>query len=205
MPGRGRTSWRALTATSAAVVLLVVGGCSRDEGAAPEPSRSTAPAEETPAPTPTPTEVAPPEQPAAMAEPTTDGAIAAATYVLALYDYAYASGDAGPWDAITLDSCTFCVGVAESVSEMVAAGHVTVGEPFRVETAQSVEISEDRWFSVDMNVVQPPSRGVDQSGATVNENPGGRFRAVFALSWDLGWRVDEMGFEALDESTAPLP
>lgn len=205
MPGRGRSSWRALTAASAVAVLLVVGGCSRDEGATPEPSRSTAPAAETPTPTPTPTEVALPEQPAAMAEPTTDGAIAAATYVLDLYTYAYASGDAGPWDEITLDSCAFCQGVVESVDNMVAAGHSSSGGPFTVQKSQAVEISEDRWFSVDMEALQAPSRAVDRAGSLVSAHAGGLYSVVFALSWDQGWRVDEMGFEALGESATPIP
>ena len=58
-------------------------------GGGPEPAESTtAPVAEV-TPTPTPTPVVKPERPAAMDEPTTDGAIAAATYFLQLYDYAF--------------------------------------------------------------------------------------------------------------------
>ncbi|WP_168800434.1 DUF6318 family protein [Cellulomonas telluris] len=200
MPGPGRSSWRALTATSAAVVLLVVGGCSRDEGAAPEPSRSTAAAEETPTQTPTPTEVALPEQPAAMAEPTTDGAIAAATYVLELYTYTFASGDVGPWNAVTRETCQFCAGVSADVAEMVQQRHKVVGGTPTVNSADATEIAEDRWFSVTLQVTQAASSRLGPDSTVISSRPDQEFEVVFALSWENGFRVDEMGPELVEEA-----
>lgn len=196
--------WRRVLAAAVLVPVVLLGGCGTDEPTVrPSSTTSEAAASPTPSPSPTLDLTRLPEQPAAMAEPTTDGAIAAATYVLELYTYAFASGDASPWRAITSDTCEFCLGVAEAVNGMVEQQHSSTGSPFTVSESSAVEISEDQWFSVEMVADQTPSRRVDRDGVTVAENPGGRFRVVFALSWsDARWHVDQMGFERLDETAA---
>ena len=83
MRGRGSTAgaWQRRVIPAVLGVALVA-GCT---GGGPEPAESTtAPVAEV-TPTPTATPVVKPERPAAMDEPTTDGAIAAATYFLQLY------------------------------------------------------------------------------------------------------------------------
>lgn len=133
-----------------------------------------------------------------MDEPTTDGAIAAATYVLDVYTYSFVTGDTEPWRALALETCEFCTSVVDGVAEMHEAGHSSTGGPFSVTKAWSQEISEDRWFAVDLTATQEPSSRVDAEGATVAENPGGLFSVVFALSWADQWRIDEMGFERIE-------
>ncbi|WP_187291328.1 DUF6318 family protein [Cellulomonas flavigena] len=180
---------------------LLLGGCGFDEPVDPVPS-STPAVSATPEPSPTPDLTRRPERPAAMDEPTTDGAIAAATYVLELVAYTFASGDTGLWRSITASSCELCVGLASDVDGMVEVGDSSTGAAFTIEQAQAREIAEDRWFGVDMVVVQDSSERFDSGGAVVGSDPGGRYSAVFALSWDGGWRVEEMGFEEIPAETS---
>ena len=60
-----------------------------------------------------------PERPEAMSEPTTDGAIAAATYFLQLYDYAFSARDAESLLTMSAEECKFCNYVDKSVGELV--------------------------------------------------------------------------------------
>ena len=192
---------RARQRTAAAgigLALLAVTGCGVDE-----PDVETAPTATTsPTPTPSPTPTLDltrlPERPAAMAEPTKEGAIAAATYVLDLYGYTFATGDLEPWRGITLDSCTFCVKVTDMVDEIYRSGDQSSGSTFAVDSTRGVEIADDQWFSVDLRVTQSPSLRTDARGEVVGDDPGGEYRAVFALSWNDGWRVDSMGFTEPD-------
>ena len=202
MPKTG-WAWRRATTTMALATLLAVGGC---VGAEPADVPTTPTAEETPTPTPSATAdlTRLPERPAAMAEPTTDGAIAAATYVLDLYGYSFATADLGPWRAVVLDTCEFCNGVSETVEQMMADGQTSSGSGVTIVSARAVEISEDRWFSVEMEILQGPSTRYGSDGAVVGHGDGGHYNAVFALSWSEGWRVDEMGVELFDNvPTAP--
>ena len=136
MRGRGSTAgvwlvWQRRVVPAVLGVVLVA-GCT---GGGPEPAESTEPpvAEVTPTPTPTPTPVVKPERPAAMDEPTTDGAIAAATYFLQLYDYAFcqrrcelADGDVGR------DLRPTASYVEGQVMAMVTEGRSSVGPPAEV-------------------------------------------------------------------------
>lgn len=185
--------------TAATVLaLLALVGCGADVPVADHTPSSTM-QELTPTPSPSPTLdlTRLPERPDAMSEPTADGALAAATYVLQLYGYTFASGDTAPWRAITLDTCSFCSKVAETVEEIEASGDRSSGSTMTVDSTRSVEISEDRWFAVDLQVTQGPSQRFDGDDEIVSSDPGGRYRAVFALSWSEGWRVDQMGFREL--------
>ena len=191
--------WRRAVAAAALVPLLAVGGCVADEPEdVPTTSVSTSSPTHTPSPSPTADLTTLPERPAAMEQPTTDGAIAAATYVLELYGYTFATADAAPWRSITLDTCEFCTGVETAVTEMVEAGRTSSGSSVTVVSAKATEISDDRWFSVDMEIVQSASERYDSEGNVVGRGVGGPHRAVFALSWSEGWRVDEMGVEPIE-------
>lgn len=195
--------WRRALTVATVVSAIAVAGCTDgDPGDGPTATLATS-MSPTPSPSPTVDLTRLPEKPAAMSEPTTDGAIAAATYMLDLYTYAFVTGDTAPWRALAASTCEFCSGVVEGVDELAAAGHASTGGPFRVQDSRAVEVTESEWFSVDLVAVQEPSRRVDAEGATVADNPGGSFRVVYALSWNDGWRVDEMGFERVDATESP--
>lgn len=194
-------TWRGAAVTGFAFLMMALGGCGSPgdvEPAETPPSASTS----SPSPSQTPEAVQPPEQPAAMSEPTTEGAIAAATYVLELFTYTFASGDTGPWKTITSTTCAYCVGVTEDVLEMVEKGDRITGGGTTVLEASATEIREDTWFSVDLVAAQEPSQRVGPGGDALVDNANGDFRVAFALSWDAGWRVDEMGIEARETETS---
>ena len=188
-------TWRGAAVVGFAVSLMAVGGCGgpdeREPAVTPSPASASSPGPARVA-----EAVQAPEQPAAMSEPTTDGAIAAATYVLELFTYTFASGDTGPWQMITSATCAYCVGVIEDVLEMAEKGERVTGGGTTVLEASAAEIREDTWFSVDLVAAQEPSQRVGPGGDALVENSNGEFRVAFALSWDAGWRVDEMGIEA---------
>ncbi|GIG40649.1 DUF6318 family protein [Cellulomonas phragmiteti] len=192
-------SRRRVAAVMAVVSLVVVAGCGTG-GPADGPTTGPTTVESSPTPTPAPTSdlTRLPEPPAAMSEPTTDGAIAAATYVLDLYGYTFATGDTGPWRQMTRESCELCVGLARDVEQMVEVDDSSTGALITVDTAEAREISDDRWFGVDMEITQSSSTRFDADGEVVGSDPGGRYKAAFALSWDEGWHVDDLGFEALE-------
>lgn len=193
--------WRRVLAAAVVVPLVVLGGCGTDEPVV-RPSSTTSAAATSPTPSPSPTlDLARlPEQPAAMAEPTTDGAIAAATYVLELLPYTFATGDSGPWRAITLDSCGLCSGVVQDVEAMVEERQHSSGYEVEISAPTATEISEDEWFSVELRVRQGPSLRLDADGQVVGRGTGGLDDEVFALAWDGSWTVHELGLAEVSPS-----
>lgn len=133
-----------------------------------------------------------------MDEPTTDGAIAAATYVMQLYGYSFATGDLAPWRAMTAETCQLCASVERGVDDMRAAGESSTGSVVEVLGATATETTHDEWFSVEMRLRQSASQRVDAAGEIVSEGVGGVYDAVFAMSWMDGWTVDEMGLEPVE-------
>ena len=179
-------------------VLVLVGGCTGDDG---PPTRPTSTVTSSPTPTsdPTPTPMALPTPPTVMAEPTTDGAIAAGTHFVALYDYAFSSGDAGPLMAMSAEGCEYCATVRDQVQEMVDGGYSTEADPLRVVLSDSTEIREDEWFRVQLRVEQGEVTTVAADGARDVTSAGGVVDFVFAISWiGDGWRV-----EAVDLAEVP--
>ena len=199
MRGRGSTAGAWQRVVPALLGVALVAGCT---GGGPQTAESTtAPVvEATPTPTPTPTPVVLPERPAAMSEPTTDGAIAAATYFLQLYDYAFSSGDARPLLAMSAESCDFCTYVDAQVESMVSTGYSSIREPVDVLRADSTEIRQDEWFRVHLGAQQGPLVAVAPDGTRTQTSDGGAADFIFAISWvSDGWRV-----EGVDVEKAPL-
>ncbi|KQR10927.1 hypothetical protein ASF78_14660 [Cellulomonas sp. Leaf334] len=128
-----------------------------------------------------------------MREPTTDGAIAAATYFLSLTDYAFASGETAPLLSLSADDCKHCAFVVGQVGEMAEGNYTSDAAPLLVSYATSTEIRPDEWFSARLRVNQEFTRVSDATGAVVDES--GKLTAdfIFAISW-LGdrWRVEQV-------------
>lgn len=192
MRGRGSTAgvWRRVVPAIVGVALVV--GCT---GGGTGPGESTGPpvVEVTPTPTPSPTPVVKPEPPAAMSEPTTDGAIAAATYFLQLTDYAFASGETAPLRSLSADDCKHCAFVVGQVDAMADGKYTSEAAPLLVSYSTSNEIRPDEWFSVRLRVNQEFTRISDATGAVVDESGSLDADFVFAISW-LGdrWRVEQV-------------
>lgn len=175
---------------------MAVAACGAGEvDGPPTSSARTADVSATPSPSPTMNLKQLPERPEAMNEPTADGAIAAATYVLELYEYSFATGDLAPWRAITLDTCAYCTAVSDSVTAMFEAAERSSGSTVTVHDARAVELADDRWFSVEMQFTQGAATEYGAKGSVIGTSDARLYDAVFALSWADGWRVDHMGVE----------
>ena len=192
MRGRGSTAGAWQRVVPALLGVALVAGCT---GGGPEAAESTPPpvVEATPTPTPTPTPVVLPERPAAMSEPTTDGAIAAATYFLQLSDFAFDSEDIAPLMSMSAADCSYCMYLQEQVDAQVLGDYSSEAAPFEVLYSTSTEIRPDEWFSARLHVEQDFTRVHDASGAVVSETDGGIVDFIFAISW-LGdrWRVEQV-------------
>lgn len=171
------------------VALVTVGGCT---GGEPRPVETTATVTPSPSPTstPMPTPMAFPSPPAVMSEPTPEGAIAAGTQFVALYDYAFSTGDVAPLMAMSAEGCEYCAYVRDRVQEMVDGGYSSIREPARVIWSDSAETREDEWFRVHLRVEQGPLVTVTSDGAQHQTSDGATVDLVFAMSWIEGWRVD---------------
>lgn len=140
---RGRRA--AVLTTVNAVLLALLTGCT---GGAPAPQQTFAPytATSTPTPTPTPTAtleptaepVAAPVRPADMERTDEVGAVAAASYFMELFSYAYRSGDLTEWDRISAAECEFCASVRVDVAAVYGSGGRLNGGAIMLESAELV-------------------------------------------------------------------
>jgi hypothetical protein len=137
-----------------------------------------------------PTPLAFPTPDPAIAEPTPEGAVAAGTQFLALYDYAFSTGDSAPLLEMSAEGCEYCTYVGDKVQEMVDAGHASIREPAQVVWSDSTEIREDEWFRVHLRVEQGPLFTLLPDGTREQTSDGSMVDMIFAVSWVEGWRVE---------------
>jgi hypothetical protein len=196
--GSGRISRSGVPAGLAtAALILAVSGCSGAPG--PTPSTHGTPgtvltASPTPSTTPSTTRTVPaPERPAAMDRADADGAIAAATYFISLYPYAYATGDLAAWTAMSDPACAFCRSVVGHVTEMRSLGHTSQGPSISVSSVQNGPTANPGSFAIEMHVKQGPSIERDAAGAVVDRvDESKTLFLVVALEHDrAGWIVRE--------------
>ena len=155
-----------------------VAGCSGDPGptTTPTPTVTVTVTEEpspspTPTPTPTPDASVKPERPAAMDVADSAGAEAAAVYFLQLYPYVYATNDLTEWRELSHAECIFCASVIANVEAQIASQERSTGGLVAVATVASTEVDPGKWWSVDVDLTQDPSRTYDVAGAVVDEAP----------------------------------
>ncbi|NUU19295.1 hypothetical protein HP550_18755 [Cellulomonas humilata] len=135
-----------------------------------------------------------PERPAALDEPpSVEGAVAVAKYFLALYPYAFATGDLEPWDALGHPKCLYCANVRTEVQDQLAQGLHDVGGEAVVQSASGAEVSPGAFYKVDIDLTQSASRSVNAAGETVEEYPGPHaFHFDIAAVWEEGrWAIRE--------------
>ena len=180
-----------------AALILAVSGCT---GApAPGPSTPGSPGtvlnpspttSTTPSATPT---VRAPERPAAMDRADADGAIAAATYFVSLYPYAYATGALAAWTAMSDPACVICRSVVGHVTEMRSLGHTSQGPSISVSSVQNGPTANLGSFAIEMHVEQGPSIERDAAGAVVDrvDDSKSLFLVVALEHNRAGWIVRE--------------
>jgi hypothetical protein len=152
------------------------------------PSPSALPDVTTPSPTPT---VPKPERPALMDENTQAGAEAAAIYYLELDPYLQASGDTSESDAMTLDSCEFCVGRIDQARE-VAAGHYTWSSGPSTATVLHTYEQDPLTgiWPIDVEIHDEAVSVSDERGAVVFSHEAATFSRRVEMAWkDGAWIV----------------
>lgn len=199
---RGRRSRRSLVSVALAGALLLTAACTGDAQTDPDPTTTTSPAP-TPTPTPTPSTAVDvtiaPERPAAMdGPPTVEGAVDVAEYFLALYPYAYATGDLAAWQALSDDECVFCRSVSDGVTAMQGMGHRQIGGVVTVKAIVGSEIDPQVAYGVDVTAAQSPAQELDASGAVVDVGEASEFTLVFAIRWNGAWSVREVDVHQVD-------
>ncbi|WP_407341846.1 DUF6318 family protein [Pengzhenrongella phosphoraccumulans] len=213
--GRART--RAGTRTSAGILwlgvirattlalaaALTLAGCTAT--AAPAPSAPGTPgivhpAGPTTTPSPTPTPIAPPQRPAAMDRDDAEGAIAAATYFISLYSYAYATGDLDELQAMSDPACVFCSGLTSDVQGAAASEARLVGGELTITSSAVTPGVAPNVFRVDLTVTQAPFQEINSSGTVTSSGPGTKSASVNAvLERDPTWRVRAAMSEVIEQ------
>lgn len=127
-----------------------------------------------------------------MGTPGADGAAAAARYFMELYPYVLATGDLAEWDAISADTCDFCINTRAEVERLEAAGLRSVGG-VRILSAAGKDLGANGWHSASLEVEILPSQDIDSSGVVIETHDGGTYTLDVAMTWSDGWAIDSAG------------
>lgn len=168
------------------MVAVVAAGCTGSPTPGPAtsatPARSSAPSPgATPTSDPTHDATTPPERPSAMSTVDADGAAAAAGYAIEVLNFAAATGDRVPWDAISASTCRMCAKFAEDIATTGPDPSGTLS----VSSTRSWEITPGSLYGTELTVEQAPD----------DDASSGSFVFSMALGHDGDWSV-----EAIDTS-----
>ena len=136
--------------------------------------------------------------PPEAAFPDVRGAIATAGFFLEQYDDVYATGDLTIWDALSMQSCTFCAGVREQVMTESAAGDFESGNALHLnpDTVTANFYSSDGFtyvtfqYAQDASVLHHADGSIESAGSGGSGSTSLRMTLVEAI-----WRVDDVGIE----------
>jgi hypothetical protein len=131
------------------------------------------------------------------AQADTKAAVAAATYYLALYNYAYQTGDSDAFEVMSESGCLFCNDVIEDVASERAARQHAEGGDFHVVSSSALRLRPD-FFTATLQVVQDPLQTLSPTGAVVDSKPtAAPYLIQFALDHGReGWSVKEVSVQA---------
>ena len=136
-----------------------------------------------------------------MDDVSVEGAIAAATYFVGLYPYAYNTGDLTEWNALSHPECVFCASVVDGVEALHSQGFHNEGAQILVGDASAVELNPGRSFSVVLRMSQGAATVFDSTGDQIGEPSQPVSSAMtFVLFIDQGrWQVREAEVNSPDE------
>lgn len=156
------------------VLLLVLSGCSNGEP--PEVSRPTA------------SEIAVPVMPDLARENSDAGAKAFVKHFIETYNYAGASGDTAPFEALSGPDCEPCFDISSTIEAVLDAGGHYKGGQWRVNAATVETIDWYKIVRVDSEFDEEEIVG--ESGATPRIVPAERDEVDFQIYFDDGnWTV----------------
>ncbi len=120
---RGRSRKRRASVLGAALIALLVGGCTGgDEDSTPTPAPPTTVAESMDAPTPTPKGPAEPTLPAAAEGSSVRAGQAFVNYYVAVLNYSFVTGNVRILDRISTGDCSGCGDYVDFVTKLYDAG-----------------------------------------------------------------------------------
>ena len=193
MTRRGK---RELTAGLLTALALALSGCTATASTTPVASSTAGtviPATPTPtlvSPAPSAAPIAAPERPTAMDRDDAEGALAAMTHFIALYGYAYATGDVEEWQAMSDPECVFCAGLTTDVQEDAGAGTRIVGGGLTITSSEASAAPAENIYRVDLIVSQAPYKAIDETGTVTSTGPGTKSASITAaLEHGLTWIV----------------
>lgn len=128
-------------------------------------------------------------------------AVAVAKYFVALFPYVTTTGDFRSWDHLSGRTCRYCANVRDIMTKMREAGHRSVGGADDIGFGTASRLDDDS-FVAAIDLVQHPSRTVDDDGRVVESFPDTlALRAHVELTWTGSrWRVDGVDVERLGTS-----
>lgn len=140
-----------------------------------------------------------PKRPAAMDRDDEEGAIAAAEHFLRLSLYGAATGDWAEYDAMSMDTCTFCENYKKANQEALDSGReMELPEVAVTETRADLWEQDETCLLVDLLVNRDKYRETGGEG-TETETPAKQSVMTGVLCGGDGWQVREMASFDPDE------
>lgn len=133
-----------------------------------------------------------------MDQPDAEGAAAVGRHFVALYDYAFATGDVTGFAGISGDACEFCRSVIDDINTSRQASQHEEGGGTAVSSATGTMISPET-FSAVLRVTQAASTRVTATDEVVSTTPASEFDLLLAITWSDGWSVEAV--DVLDPGT----
>ena len=179
---------RAGVVVTLACVAALLGACSEDSPA-PPPSPSTSSSSST-----TETTEPVPEPPALPPEATTPDAAGAAAFVRHWFDlanYAYATGETAPLEAVALEECESCSALISATGEVYDGGGKFEGARVTVVGAEAGPIAADGVSLVTTVIDQEALSVIGADGESESTEPmvSGAALAYYAQLLDGAWRA----------------
>nr|WP_243857765.1 DUF6318 family protein [Auritidibacter ignavus] len=213
---RRRHRFASVFSCSGLVLLgLVLAGCSSDDtnhnasaldATVPDEEHQTATSQD-----PSPTEYIPasedgpaqnvpvPEKPEALSELTEEGMKAAALYWWDAYNYTTETGDTGPTEEVSAESCEFCQDEIEVLEAHYAAGRYAEGVKATPTIEEVASFDPDsQQGEVNISVEQAPGEVFDSDGTvlaeqSVDERNHSSWKMDMAFDeTDSSWRLTQM-------------
>ncbi len=194
----------AMATLSAALVAGVLSACDSATPGPTEPPVSPTPTVAvSPDPTPSETPLAEPTKPPEMARSDELGAVAAAEYFMALFNYVLATGDLTEWNQASDPDCRFCSNVRDDVGPVYASGGRYDGGVVALSDAKVIGFDETlRVHAVQLAFVGAPGAVVDSAGNTTDTVDAASGYLVLDVGYtNNGWRLVTGGVH--DQPVAP--
>ncbi|MFI7589750.1 DUF6318 family protein [Spongisporangium articulatum] len=175
--------------------LLTLAACTGGSPGTPPPSTASGTTSASVPASPAPT--------APVQEATPSSAVEFVKYFWALYNYAYATYDTKPLEAISDKKCDSCKKLIEDVHRIAADGTVIKGFELTVLEAVSPDIEVKTGTLVVASLQQQKGTAVAPDGSSTALPGFKSVRSTTALRWDGTWHIEALNTES--KTSKPWP